>query len=291
MRFSAVAALCAAPLALAGSLQADLVARGAVGVEASVDSGNNFVVEASGSTSITEVIIIWVNNGGGAATSTVNAQSTFANAAPPGAAATHSVTVGGSAGLVYTPDTIEAAIGDMVIFTFLEQNHTATQSAFTTPCEALAGGMDSGFMPNINSSVNPAPQMAMQVTVATPLWFYCKQKGHCGKGMTFSINPTQNKTQAMFQQMAIAQNGTGTAAVIAGGTGSTSTVAVAGSAATSSSTSSSGLTTGSGSLDSTGACQCSCLCGEAAFPNAAVQGVGAFGGLPGAMPMSALMTT
>jgi len=284
MRFSAVAALCAAPLALAGSLQADLVARGAI--EASVDSGNNLAVEVAGSTSVTEVIIIWVNNGGGAPTSTLQAQSTFANAAPPGSAATHTVTVGGSAGLVYTPDTIEAAIGDMVIFTFLEQNHTATQSAFTTPCDALAGGMDSGFMPNINSSVSPAPQMAMQVTVATPLWFYCRQKGHCGKGMTFSINPTANKTQAMFQQMAIAQNGTGTPAVIVGGTASTAstaTVAVAGSVATSastSSTSSSGLTTGSGSLDSTGACDCSCLCGEAAFPNAAVQGVGAFGGLP-----------
>jgi hypothetical protein len=115
MRFSAVAALCAAPLALAGTLQADLVARGAVGIETSVsvdgsstefegkdhsksksngdnrDSGNNVVVEASGSTSITEVIIIWVNNGGGAPTSTVNAQSTFANAAPPGTAATHTV--------------------------------------------------------------------------------------------------------------------------------------------------------------------------------------------------------
>jgi len=79
------------------------------------------------------------------------------------------VMVGGSAGLAYTPDTINAAIGDMVIFTFMEQNHTATQSAFTTPCEALAGGVDSGFMPNPNSSVVPPPQMAMQVTVATPI--------------------------------------------------------------------------------------------------------------------------
>jgi plastocyanin len=81
----------------------------------------------------------------------------------------YQVVVGGSAGLVYSPDTIEAAVGDMVVFTFLEQNHTVTQAAFTTPCEALAGGMDSGFMPNINSTVNPPPQMAMQVTVATPL--------------------------------------------------------------------------------------------------------------------------
>lgn len=91
----------------------------------------------------------------------------------------------------------------------------------------------------------------------------------------------------MFQQMAIAQNGTGTTAVIAGGssTGSTSTVSVAGSASTqvnSGSTSSSGtLTTGTGSFDSTGVCQCSCLCGTASFPNAAVQGVDSFGGYPG----------
>jgi hypothetical protein len=57
----------------------------------------------------------------------------------------------------------------MVIFTFESQNHTATQSAFTTPCEMLAGGVDSGFMPNINNTVSPPPQMAMQVTVATPI--------------------------------------------------------------------------------------------------------------------------
>jgi hypothetical protein len=79
------------------------------------------------------------------------------------------VVVGGSAGLVYSPDTIEAAIGDMVIFTFNSQNHTATQSAFTTPCEKLEGGIDSGFMPNLNNSVVPPPQMALQVTVATPI--------------------------------------------------------------------------------------------------------------------------
>jgi plastocyanin len=79
------------------------------------------------------------------------------------------VTVGGSAGLVYSPNTLEANVGDMVIFTFLSANHTATQSAFTSPCVKLAGGKDSGFMPNLNDSVVPPPQMAMQVTVTTPL--------------------------------------------------------------------------------------------------------------------------
>ena len=104
MRFSAITALCAAPLALASTLQADLVARGAVGLEARVpgqetpakgskDSSNdnkgnsgNIVLEQS--TTVNEVIIIWVNNGGGAATSTVTDTVTVTSG---GTAATHSV--------------------------------------------------------------------------------------------------------------------------------------------------------------------------------------------------------
>jgi len=94
MRFSVVAALCAAPLALAGTLQAELVGRGVVGLEhrsessSSKESGakssssgsksSNTDSKFSGNTVVNvvqsineEVIIIWVNNGGGAATQTV----------------------------------------------------------------------------------------------------------------------------------------------------------------------------------------------------------------------------
>lgn len=320
MRFSTITALCAAPLALAGTLQQDLIARGVPGLEVARSEGpksdssqkSDSSKDSKGSSSsnvelveqsqVNEVIIIWFNNGGGAATSTVTdtvtvTQTSGSDGTAAAAVATHSVTVGGSAGLVYSPDTIEAAVGDMVIFTFLSQNHTATQSAFTEPCVKLATGMDSGFMPNINNTVSPPPQMAMQVTVATPIWFYCRQSGHCGKGMTFSINPTANKTQAMFQQMAIAQNGTGTASPITGGTASsaappaasvTESAAAAPAATSAAAVSSSGsMVSGTGSL-SGGACECSCLCGTAAFPEAAIQGIGAFGGLSGAMPMAAL---
>ncbi|RFU25193.1 hypothetical protein B7463_g11140, partial [Scytalidium lignicola] len=233
MKFSAIVALCAAPLALAGVLKAEVVPRknddsiqfvggGGGGSKSSGKSSGSVVIQEN---IINEVIIIWVNNGGDATTQTVNSASAVNSAA--GVAQTHTVVVGGSAGLVYTPNTINAAIGDMVIFTFMSMNHTATQSAFATPCEKLAGGMDSGFMANINNTVVPPPQMAMQVNVSTPIWFYCRQAGHCGKGMTFSINPTAAKTQAMFEQMAIAQNGTGTAAVIAGGTAAAGTATAA----------------------------------------------------------------
>lgn len=147
---------------------------------------------------ISEVVIVWFNVGGGAATTIVNTVTETVVAGgggaavqtglppPPGQAtatviggatgtvagtgATHSVTVGGpAAGLTFQPAEIAAKIGDMVIFTFLSTNHTATQSAFDKPCEALAGGMDSSFQPNPNNSVNPPPQVAMQVMVDTPL--------------------------------------------------------------------------------------------------------------------------
>lgn len=303
MRFSAITALCAAPLALAGSLQADLVARGAVDSELTVrtnhessesskseeSSKGKEVIHAgsSGNAQVTEVIIIWINAGNNAATQTVTSTMDLA---APAAVATHTVVVGGAGGLVFSPDQVKAAVGDMVIFEFHSQNHTATQSAFTTPCDPLAGGMDTGFMANPNNTVSPAPQVAMQVTVATPLWFYCRQANHCGKGMTFSINPSVNKTQAMFQQMAIAQKGAGATAVIAGGQPAASAAPPAASAPAAVAPPAANAPTmvgGTGQMEN-GACACSCLCGAAAFPNAAVQGVGAFGGIAGAMPMSAL---
>lgn len=117
--------------------------------------------------------------------------------------------------------------------------------------------------------------------------------------MTFSINPTANKTQAAFEALAIAQNGTGSTAGIAsvsvsGAAGSaatattvavsaaTSTVAAAGSATSISSANTGGtVVSGQGTLDGTGACVCSVQCGVGTFPNVAVQGIAAFGGMQG----------
>ena len=90
--------MCSAPLALAGTLLADLVARGAVApLEARVpghemkDSGDSYKsykdYKYGG---IDEVLIIWVNSGGGAATSVVTDTVTI-TAAGAAAAATHSV--------------------------------------------------------------------------------------------------------------------------------------------------------------------------------------------------------
>ncbi len=60
-------------------------------------------------------------------------------------AAMWNVTVGGAAGLVYTPNQVTASVGDVVRFNFNVKNHTATQSAFNTPCQPLDGGFSSGL--------------------------------------------------------------------------------------------------------------------------------------------------
>ncbi|EPE35947.1 Cupredoxin [Glarea lozoyensis ATCC 20868] len=335
MRFSTALALCVAPLALAGSIQDTVLRRTdhmgekveapkveapkveapkaeAPKPEASPKEGAKEVIHeapkpaeakpgevihaGSSSTTVTQVIIIWVNNGGGATTSTMQHASSVAP--PPAAAATHSVVVGGSAGLVYVPESIQAAVGDMVIFTFMNANHTVTQSAFTEPCVKLPEGMDSGFMPNPNNTMLPAPQMAMQVTVATPIWFYCRQKAHCGKGMTFSINPTAEKSHAMFQQMAVAQNGTGTLAPIQGGAAAPPAASASAAppppaaaappaAAPPAAPPAAGAMVPSVGTMQGGSCSCACLCGVSSFPTAA-QGINSFGGMSGAMPMAML---
>jgi hypothetical protein len=79
---SSVLALCAAPLALAGTLQDALVGRQAVGVEVQQSGGSSGKSNVGGSsTSITEVIIIWVNNGGNSQTSTMNSAMAVAGTA------------------------------------------------------------------------------------------------------------------------------------------------------------------------------------------------------------------
>lgn len=111
--------------------------------------------------------------------------------------------------------------------------------------------------------------------------------------MTFSINPTAAKTQAMFQSMAIAQNGTGAGTGITGGQApppaagaappnATGGGAAAGGAAAGGAAGGAAAapTMGQGTIQN-GACVCAVSCSVGSFPAAQAQGVGAFGGLPG----------
>ncbi|KAF8253938.1 hypothetical protein K440DRAFT_618470 [Wilcoxina mikolae CBS 423.85] len=135
---------------------------------------------------------------------TLTAEQPIATA-PPAAAVTHKVTVGGSAGLVYTPEFVSAAPGDTVMFDFLSRNHTVTQSTLDLPCLFKTGGQKSGFRFNPDS-IPGKETFSIVVPDSEPKWYFCAQANHCAQGMVFAINPKDKFPQFKANAM----NGTAT---------------------------------------------------------------------------------
>jgi len=128
----------------------------------------------------------------------------------------HTVVVGGTGQLVYTPDYVVAQPRDIISFQFKSKNHTATQSTFANPCRKLEStsttgqiGFDSGFMPPTDDA-SPLPTYNITVNDTTPIWVYCRQAGHCGQGMVFAVNSVETSANnfSAFQALAKQLNGT-----------------------------------------------------------------------------------
>jgi plastocyanin len=123
-------------------------------------------------------------------------------------AAVHEVTVGGAAPntLLFQPEALYAEVGDTVKFTFQQKNHTVTQTSFGNVCKPLEYGADSGFQPVGADQVADFPTWEYTVTTTEAVWFYCKQQGHCGKGMVFSVNcpATGERSFDNFKKAALA---------------------------------------------------------------------------------------
>lgn len=142
----------------------------------------------------------------------------------------HTVVVGGTGKIFYSPSNITANPGDTVTFQFQQKNHTVTQSSFATPCRALAStsttgqvGFDSGFMP-VADNATTFPTYTIQVNDTSPIWAYCKQTAHCGEGMVFSVNSNEASTNnfAAFLNNAKTQNGSATTTSTSSSSSSTS---------------------------------------------------------------------
>jgi hypothetical protein len=87
MKWSVLATLFAAPLALAGILEADLVVR--TDSKGNMESSYNNGSGGGSTVIIEEVVIIWVCHGAGSATTTMNTMASETSA--KGAVATHTV--------------------------------------------------------------------------------------------------------------------------------------------------------------------------------------------------------
>jgi plastocyanin len=111
----------------------------------------------------------------------------------------HEVIVGAGNNLTFTPNTIDAGIGDIIKFTFLALNHTLTQSSLELPCTNL-GGFSTGF--NQFNPQNISGQYLVEYLIKTldPQWFFCAQtkpKSHCRAGMVFALNPGSQMSSFM----------------------------------------------------------------------------------------------
>jgi len=136
---------------------------------------------------------------------------------PRAGAADIPVIVGGAGILAYDPPSVNAVVGDRIIFTFREKNHTATQSTLAAPCTLAPNGFDSGFVPVDAGDVSGSKTAIYTVQSLDAVWVYCKQGTHCQSGMVFAVNPGDKLAQ--FQ----ANAKTGGTAPAASGTASAAT--------------------------------------------------------------------
>ncbi|KAG8814026.1 hypothetical protein FRC17_001329 [Serendipita sp. 399] len=150
----------------------------------------------------------------------------LSSAALLASAATYDVKVGGldASGnpvLKFDPEYVNAVVGDQVVFHFQQKNHSVVQTTFGSVCQPLlneqyAPVFATPFHPVSNEETNFPTETYTVTDASKPLWFYCSQKTHCGKGMIFSINcpvtgdnsldAFRNRALALGQQEAAASS-------------------------------------------------------------------------------------
>lgn len=102
----------------------------------------------------------------------------------------HHIIVGGVETLMFTPDRLNANIGDRILFDFRSVNHTLTQSSLENPCSPIHQ-FDTG-LGQFNPGGRNDLSVILTVNTPSPRWYFCQQSSpssHCHAGMIFAINP------------------------------------------------------------------------------------------------------
>lgn len=185
--------------------------QGAPGVVTVTVTGGASTVTITDSITITEHSGSSITSNGASYPSSSAVYSNYTNTNTAHASKqTHHVKVGIFNNKVqFVPNNVNAEVGDVVLYDFLKQSHSLTQSEFLTPC-TYNGGFDTGLNQINKYNVSGLFLIPFEVTTTKPQWFYCKQQGHCGQGMVFGLNPGNKMDQ--FIQNAIKQGGNATTA-------------------------------------------------------------------------------
>ncbi|KAI4255095.1 MAG: hypothetical protein LQ352_002724 [Teloschistes flavicans] len=140
-----------------------------------------------------------------------SASAPMSTGTPSGPVRVHVVKVSNKKGdLIFEPNNMQAAPGEMVQFHFYPKNHSVVQSTFDQPCQPIknnmpsATGFFSGFMP-VKANASMMPSYTIMVNDTKPIWYYCSQGDHCQDGMVGVINPpaaNQSRTIESFTALA-----------------------------------------------------------------------------------------
>lgn len=87
----------------------------------------------------------------------------------------------------FVPNSVVAAVGDVIQFQFSNGNHTVTQSTADTACTPLEGGVHSGHIP-FEDGQTDVGTFNMPVTSTDPMFLYCATGPHCQNGQVMVVN-------------------------------------------------------------------------------------------------------
>ncbi|KAH7089021.1 hypothetical protein FB567DRAFT_322853 [Paraphoma chrysanthemicola] len=111
----------------------------------------------------------------------------------------------------FVPNSVVAAVGDVLQFQFSNGNHTVTQSTADTACTPMEGGVHSGHIP-FQDGQTEVGTFNMPVTSTEPMFLYCATGPHCQLGQVMVVNAVNAKQVADYakksQETASSTDGT-----------------------------------------------------------------------------------
>ncbi|KXG54284.1 Cupredoxin [Penicillium griseofulvum] len=100
----------------------------------------------------------------------------------------------------FSPTSIKAKVGDIVVFEFYPTNHSVVQAEYLAPCVPASGNIFysepfADFNLHDGQLVGPPPTWSLRVNNTEPTFFYCTAVDSCIKnGMVGVINPNSTQT-------------------------------------------------------------------------------------------------
>jgi hypothetical protein len=111
----------------------------------------------------------------------------------------------------FVPNSVVAAVGDVLQFQFSNGNHTVTQSTADTACTPLENGVHSGHIP-FQDGQTDVGTFNMPVTSTEPMFLYCATGPHCQEGQVMVVNAVNAQQVADYakksQETASSTDGT-----------------------------------------------------------------------------------